>query len=56
MSRTFSRIAALVTASVGVAMAAPQTQPPSFVAATRTVAVYATVTNAQGLSTAMQVV
>jgi VWFA-related protein len=48
MSRTFSRVAALLTASVGVATAAPQTQPPSFVAATRTVAVYATVTNAQG--------
>jgi VWFA-related protein len=48
MSRTFSRAAALLAASVGVAMAAPQTQPPSFVAATRTVAVYATVTNAQG--------
>jgi VWFA-related protein len=48
MGRTFSRVAALLTASVSVAMAAPQTQPPSFVAATRTVAVYATVTNAQG--------
>jgi VWFA-related protein len=48
MSRTFGRVAALVTASVSVAIAAPQAQPPSFVAATRTVAVYATVTNAQG--------
>lgn len=48
MSRTFGRVAALVTVSVGVAMAAQQTQPPSFVAGTRTVAVYATVTNAQG--------
>src|SRR6267378_54694 len=48
MSRSFSRVAALLTASVSVVMAAPQTQPPSFVAATRTVAVYATVTNAQG--------
>src|SRR6266581_2185073 len=48
MSRSFSRVAALLTASVGVVMAAPQTQPPSFVAATRTVAVYATVTNARG--------
>ena len=48
MSRTFSRVAVLITASVGVATAAPQAQPPSFVAATRTVAVYATVTNAQG--------
>jgi len=48
MSRTFSRVVALIMASVGVATAAPQTQPPSFVAATRTVAVYATVTNTQG--------
>src|SRR5713226_8073332 len=48
MSRTSGRVAALLTASVSVAIAAPQTQPPSFVAATRTVAVYATVTNAQG--------
>jgi VWFA-related protein len=48
MSRSFSRVAALLTASVGVVMAAPQPQPPSFVAATRTVAVYATVTNARG--------
>jgi VWFA-related protein len=48
MSRTVGRVAALVIASVGVALAAPQTQPPSFVAGTRTVAVYATVTNAQG--------
>src|SRR5712691_1183184 len=48
MSRTFSRVAALLTASVGVVVAAPQTQPPSFQAGTRTVAVYATVTNARG--------
>ena len=48
MNCTLGRVAALVTASVSVATAAPQTQPPSFVAATRTVAVYATVTNAQG--------
>jgi VWFA-related protein len=48
MSRTFGRVAALLTASVGAVIAAPQTQPPSFVAATRTVAVYATVTSAQG--------
>ena len=48
MSRTFSRVAAILTISVSVVMAAPQTQPPSFVAGTRTVAVYATVTNAQG--------
>jgi VWFA-related protein len=48
MSRTFGRVAVLLTASVSVAIAAPQTQPPSFVASTRTVAVYATVTNARG--------
>lgn len=48
MSRTLGRVAALITASVGVALAAPQAQPPSFVAGTRTVAVYATITNAQG--------
>jgi len=48
MSRTFGRVTALCTASVTVAIAAPQTQPPSFVAATHTVAVYATVTNARG--------
>ena len=29
MSRTFGRVAALLTASVSVVMAAPQTQPPS---------------------------
>jgi VWFA-related protein len=50
MKRTLGRVAALLAASVGAVVAAPQTptQPPSFVAATRTVAVYATVTNAQG--------
>ena len=48
MHRTFSRVAALVTASVGVVMAAPQAQPPTFVAGNKTVAVYATVTNARG--------
>jgi VWFA-related protein len=48
MSRTLGRVAALITAAVGVAIAAPQTQPPSFVAGNRTVAVYATVTNARG--------
>jgi VWFA-related protein len=48
MSRTFGRVVVLLTASVSVAIAAPQTQPPSFVASTRTVAVYATVTNARG--------
>ncbi len=48
MSWTLGRVATLVTASVSVVMAAPQTQPPSFVAGNRTVAVYATVTNARG--------
>jgi VWFA-related protein len=48
MSRTLGRAAVLLTASVGVVTAAPQTQPPSFVAGNRTVAVYATVTNARG--------
>jgi VWFA-related protein len=48
MNRTLGRVLALLTASVTVAIAAPQTQPPSFVTATRTVAVYATVTNARG--------
>jgi VWFA-related protein len=48
MSRTFGRVAALLTLSVGVAIAAPQTQPPTFVAGNKTVAVYATVTNARG--------
>ena len=47
-SRSASLIAALGAVSLGVAVAAQQTQPPSFTAATRTVAVYATVTNAQG--------
>ena len=49
MTRTF---AALLTASAGIVVAAaPQTQPPqppSFSAATRTVAIYATVTNPRG--------
>jgi Ca-activated chloride channel family protein len=48
MSRTLTRVATLVVASLGAATAAPRAQPPSFVTATRTVAVYATVTNAQG--------
>ena len=48
MSRTLSILAALGAASLGAAVAAQQAQEPSFTAATRTVAVYATVTNAQG--------
>jgi len=47
MSRTFIRVAVLVAASLGPVLAAPQAQPPSFVTNTRTVAVYATVTNAK---------
>lgn len=46
MNRTFSRVAMLVAAAEGVVMTAPQAQPPSFVAATNTVAVYATGTSA----------
>src|SRR5260370_29091150 len=48
MSRTLTRVAALFAASLGTLIAAPQTQPPSFITRTRTVAVYATVTNARG--------
>jgi len=48
MSRSFGRVAAVFTASVALVSAAPQTQPPSFQAGTRTVAVYATVTNPRG--------
>jgi VWFA-related protein len=48
MSRPTSILAALGAASLGAALAAQQAQEPSFTAATRTVAVYATVTNAQG--------
>jgi VWFA-related protein len=48
MTRTLTRVAALFAASLGTVIAAPQTQPPSFVTGTRTVAVYATVTNARG--------
>jgi len=48
MVRPFGRVAALLTASVALVSAASQTQPPSFQAGTRTVAIYATVTNARG--------
>jgi VWFA-related protein len=41
-------VAVIAAASLAAAMAAQQTQPPAFSTATRTVAVYATVTNAQG--------
>jgi VWFA-related protein len=48
MSRSAALLAGLLLASLGASSAAPQTQPPSFTAGTRTVAVYATVTNAAG--------
>lgn len=48
MSRTPVRLAALFAASASIAITASQTQAPSFVTGNRTVAVYATVTNAQG--------
>jgi Ca-activated chloride channel family protein len=49
MSRSASVAAVLVAASLGARTPAPQTQqPPSFVTSTRTVGVYATVTNAHG--------
>ena len=47
MSRSFTRIAVLIAASLGTVLAAPQAQPPSFTANTRTVAVYATATDAR---------
>ena len=48
MSRSATLAAVLFAASLGAPAAAPQTQPPSFTATERTVAVYATVTNARG--------
>ena len=48
MTAIIGRVAAIVTLSIGVALAAPQPQLPQFGAATRTVAVYATVTGASG--------
>jgi len=48
MIRALIRTAALAAASLATVLAAPQAQPPTFVAGTRTVALYATVTNAQG--------
>src|SRR2546428_11377515 len=47
MNRSATLAAVSFAASLG-APAAPQTQPPPFTSATRTVAVYATVTNAAG--------
>src|SRR5712671_2546158 len=48
MTATIGRVAAIVTLSFGAVLAAPQSQPPQFGAANRTVAVYATVTGARG--------
>jgi Ca-activated chloride channel homolog len=48
MKRTTVRVAALFTVLICVPLAAPQAQAPQFGAATRTVAVYATVTGARG--------
>jgi VWFA-related protein len=49
MSRWTALLAALFAASLGARQPAPQTQqPPVFTAGTRTVAVYATVTNPRG--------
>jgi Ca-activated chloride channel family protein len=48
MSRSAALLVGLLLASLGASSAAPQTQPPSFTAGIRTVAVYATVTNAAG--------
>jgi Ca-activated chloride channel family protein len=48
MNATIGRVALLVPLSLGVAFAAPQTQPPQFGTSNRTVAVYATVTGANG--------
>ena len=48
MTRSVPAIAALAAVSIGAAAAAQQTQPPSFSTTTRTVAVYATVTNPGG--------
>src|ERR1700716_2719573 len=48
MSRSAALVAVLFATSLGVRAAVSQTQPPSFTAGTRTVAVYATVTNARG--------
>jgi VWFA-related protein len=49
MSRTVGRIAAILVSSLSIGiLASTQAQPPSFTASTRTVAVYATVSDAQG--------
>jgi VWFA-related protein len=48
MNRTLGHLAALLTAAVAGVIAAPQTQLPQFGTSNRTVAVYATVTGANG--------
>src|SRR4051812_30662320 len=48
MNRVAALIAVLLATSFVVRAAGPQTQPPVFTAGTRTVAVFATVTNARG--------
>jgi Ca-activated chloride channel family protein len=48
MIRSAILVAVLLAAWLGTPAAAPQTQQPPFTSTTRTVAVYATVTNAQG--------
>jgi len=48
MNRLPAVIVSLAAVSLGAATSAPQAQPPSFSTATRTVAVYATVTNPGG--------
>jgi VWFA-related protein len=48
MAFRFGRIAALAVLAMSAVSAAPQTQPPTFTANTRTVAIYTTVTNAEG--------
>jgi len=48
MTRSIGRVAPLLACLVAMPLAARQSQPPTFGAANRTVALYATVTNAQG--------
>jgi Ca-activated chloride channel family protein len=48
MSHSLARVAALVAAAVATSVSAPRAQQPSFSSGAKTVAVYATVTNAQG--------
>src|SRR3989442_5614329 len=48
MSHSLTRVAALAAAAVITLVSAPRAQQPSFSSGAKTVAVYATVTNAQG--------